>query len=1177
MENGPEQSPASSNASLSSSPPATAAALHITRPTFQLMVVYAEDGTQESFTLSTRATVDHVKTHLINHSVKLANLTPQQKQLLKLQLPHGEILAVEFARFANHKTLYESILLSGQATIHCLLQHSSPADRSSSSSSKPPFLRSTSTSTPISTPSATANTTAKAATVTISPTKEIAMEQQQQLANNKVEHQSGQKRIEREATDLSATRSTSAYLYSFLSSSPRNSLGDGETEKREVEIELTIPPRCGASSSSSLSSLQLRCDTTTTLKELKELVTRTAHDSNIEFQSPFAIKVSRTHQYLNGDTTPLHEFPVFQFCLKKNRTARLTVVERGQSKQEKLASLQIGSLIGRPLCWDSTDNNQTTYFRSRMHEALSVRHSRKKTRKSKPSNEGEEEHEQLDEETRIPPPTQTNGVYAKLTFAPLPPDFPEKFLIRVYLPDGKSFKTLDCIAQQKIEDVLLQVRRKAHRYELNADGEYLLKISGYRQYVLPHENLRLQHLEYVRECLKRRQKVTLVVVSTDGLVLEEAPSYYLEALNQQYNQLPDSNDKNSNNTKQSARTSSKARKSGHGRSNEEGEKGFAKVYRYQSALPLFALKRPFEIKVCNADNVSVTTNAEDSAIISYYVEAALYFGDKALCSEQCTFSATPSTVQSITWNQWLRFSIPTCDLPLGTRLCFTLNGKDSRNTVTPIGWVNHLLFDYDKTLCTGDTACLWAKTLPRSIELVWPIQLQEQPPFCTSTLRRIRSRIPIPSQQEQQLLQKLASGDPLLQLSSSDKMLLWKYRAFCMELSPYSLIKIMQSVPWTEPTQVRYAYRMLEECPLLSPVDALELLDAKFADEKVRKYAVLCLQELNDEQLAAFLPQLVQVLKYEPYHYSELARFLLERSLRSLIAIGHHFFWHLQGEMHVPEINERFGLLLEFYLRECGPTHRQRLLEQMDVIKKMQRVAISMKSVPLARRNAALREELAKLELPSVFALPLDPTIEVTGIQVDRCKCMDSAKVPLWLAFKNADTTADEPVFVIFKSGDDLRQDLLTLQMLRIMDHVWKVDNLDLHLTPYKCIATGDSMGMIEVVLNSDTVANIQKAAGGATAAFKQTPLSDWLRQNNPNEKDYDEAVRNFVRSCAGYCVATYVLGIGDRLTPLSFYIRFWPFSWKLQVMERYSAGESAFCINTRVCLCDGRQRPQRL
>lgn len=50
---------------------------------------------------------------------------------------------------------------------------------------------------------------------------------------------------------------------------------------------------------------------------------------------------------------------------------------------------------------------------------------------------------------------------------------------------------------------------------------------------------------------------------------------------------------------------------------------------------------------------------------------------------------------------------------------------------------------------------------------------------------------------------------------------------------------------------------------------------------------------------------------------------------------------------------------------------------------------------------------------------------------------------PLWVVLGNADSYGDD-IYLIFKNGDDLRQDMLTLQLLRIMDKLWKQEGLDL-------------------------------------------------------------------------------------------------------------------------------------
>jgi len=241
---------------------------------------------------------------------------------------------------------------------------------------------------------------------------------------------------------------------------------------------------------------------------------------------------------------------------------------------------------------------------------------------------------------------------------------------------------------------------------------------------------------------------------------------------------------------------------------------------------------------------------------------------------------------------------------------------------------------------------------------------------------------------------------------------------------------------------------------------------------------------------------------------------------------------------------ERFSLVLEEFLSNC-PRFAQNMRKQNNAVLKLQRIAELI--VKLKREHGysdeeamkEYRKELVKLNKylfgpMGSFQIPLNPRWEATSLIIEKCRYMSSKMVPLWLVFKNSDEDAP-PFYVIFKSGDDLRQDILTLQLLQIMDKTWLSNSLDMRLKPYNCVATGvndhgEGVGMIEVVLNSDTTSGIQlKYGGGAMGALRLDPIDLFLKEHNKTPKEYDRAVENFVRSCAGYCVATFVLGIGDR------------------------------------------------
>jgi phosphatidylinositol-4,5-bisphosphate 3-kinase catalytic subunit alpha/beta/delta len=70
----------------------------------------------------------------------------------------------------------------------------------------------------------------------------------------------------------------------------------------------------------------------------------------------------------------------------------------------------------------------------------------------------------------------------------------------------------------------------------------------------------------------------------------------------------------------------------------------------------------------------------------------------------------------------------------------------------------------------------------------------------------------------------------------------------------------------------------------------------------------------------------------------------------------------------------------------------------------------------------------------------------------------------------------------------------------------------------------------LECVMNSSTLARIQtEFAGKMSGAFSKTTMVDYMHKHNETTEMYELAADNFIQTCAGYCVCTYVLGIGDR------------------------------------------------
>ncbi|KAI0229642.1 Phosphatidylinositol 4,5-bisphosphate 3-kinase catalytic subunit beta [Lamellibrachia satsuma] len=381
-------------------------------------------------------------------------------------------------------------------------------------------------------------------------------------------------------------------------------------------------------------------------------------------------------------------------------------------------------------------------------------------------------------------------------------------------------------------------------------------------------------------------------------------------------------------------------------------------------------------------------------------------------------------------------------------------------------------------------------------------------------------------------LRVMVERDPLSALHEQEKEMVWNLRYECQYHFPQSLPKLVSCMWWNKHLDVAQMQALLQIWPKLHPNQALELLDFAYADQGVRSYAVSCLRSISDVKLSEYLLQLVQVLKYESYFQCDLVDFLLERALNNR-RIGHYLFWLLKSEMHVPSVTIQFGLILEAYCR-ANEQHLRVLTRQVESLARLKKLSDAMKKIKVGEKG---KEELRRMlqtkinrQVLTGFTSILDPAFRLGEMDTSLCKFMDSAKKPLWLVWENEDKFAeDTKIYIMYKSGDDLRQDMLTLQILRVMDAIWQAEGLDLRLSIYGCLTTGDREGLIETVVGAETIANIQKKYASILKSFNKKCLYQWLKEQNEDDKSLDKATEEFLLSCAGYCVATYVLGIKDR------------------------------------------------
>lgn len=137
---------------------------------------------------------------------------------------------------------------------------------------------------------------------------------------------------------------------------------------------------------------------------------------------------------------------------------------------------------------------------------------------------------------------------------------------------------------------------------------------------------------------------------------------------------------------------------------------------------------------------------------------------------------------------------------------------------------------------------------------------------------------------------------------------------------------------------------------------------------------------------------------------------------------------------------------------------------------------------------------------------------------------------------------------LLYKHDDDLRQEAFAVQFLQVCDQLLQANGLDLHLLTFKVVPVGTRRGFVEWVSGSVPLSELCETwMPEEPSMIRKAGLTKYesIRSGSPNPiQDYlrscafdahapywinRNAMETYIKSCAGYSILTYLLGVGDR------------------------------------------------
>lgn len=362
-----------------------------------------------------------------------------------------------------------------------------------------------------------------------------------------------------------------------------------------------------------------------------------------------------------------------------------------------------------------------------------------------------------------------------------------------------------------------------------------------------------------------------------------------------------------------------------------------------------------------------------------------------------------------------------------------------------------------------------------------------------------------------EMLNKIKNFPPLAELQSIHKNLLYNNYQYCFE-NPGLLPALLRSVNWADSGESDCIIKKLETLDTSIDIEyPLEFFTIRYEVQAIREYAVRCIAAKPKHELLLYLPQLVQACKVK---YSEgLDKILIDQA-KDDEEFATRLYWTTIVESgEEPIIKKLNNGLLECISHDVR-TSLNKQTKLVTLIQRLIEAAHGAKSIRDRVKELMQNDpQFTELKDFAPTRLPLDPTRVAVGIDPTDVKVFTSKLWPVLLTFKLEDGSNYR---VIFKIGDDMRQDVLIIQLFEVMDNIFQESSLRFPITAYKTLAFSPNFGCCEFIENSKAIRDINKTQ----------KIRDFLQED---DQPLAPKIEKFTASLAAYSVMTYVLKIGDR------------------------------------------------